>query len=281
MNDHPVLDGMPTRLYSAAPSRLTTYLDCPRRYRMTYLDRPQPPKGPPWAHNSIGSAVHSALAKWWDLPEERRTPEAGGTLVVSGWLDEGFRDDRQSLDARERAREYVERYLHDVDPAVQPIGIERTVSLKTPRASLWGRVDRIDERPGQGVVVVDYKTGRSVLTVDDARTSIALAVYAAAATRTFRRPCTTVELHHLPTGEVVTWDHTDESLHRHLRRADSIAAELGDLDARFKAGLTPQEADEAFPASVGALCGWCDFRSSCAAGRSVPAQRPWAAVPDA
>lgn len=278
MNDQPVLDGMPTRLYSAAPSRLTTYLDCPRRYRMTYLDRPQPPKGPPWAHNSIGSAVHSALAKWWDLPEERRTPEAGGTLVVSGWLTEGFRDDKQSLDAREQAREYVERYLKDIDPTEQPIGIERTVSLTTPRAALWGRVDRVDERPGEGVVIVDYKTGRSVLTVDDARTSIALAVYAAAATRTFRRPCTRVELHHLPTGEVVAWDHTDESLQRHLRRADSIAAELRDLDARFKAGMSPQEADEAFPASVGPLCGWCDFRSSCSAGGSVPAQRPWAAV---
>jgi RecB family exonuclease len=280
VNDQPVLDGMPTRLYSAAPSRLTTYLDCPRRYRMTYLDRPQPPKGPPWAHNSIGSAVHSALAKWWDLPEGRRTPEAGGTLVVSGWLTDGFRDDAQSLQARERARDYVERYLHDVDPTVQPIGIERTVSTTTPRASLWGRVDRIDDRPGEGVVVVDYKTGRSVLTVDDARTSIALAVYAAAATRTFRRPCTRVELHHLPTGEVVTWDHTDESLQRHLRRADSIAAELGALDARFKAGMSPQDADESFPANVGPLCGWCDFRSSCPAGRVVPAQRPWAAVPD-
>jgi RecB family exonuclease len=273
-------EGMPTRLFSAAPSRLTTYLDCPRRYRMTYLDRPSPPKGPPWAHNSVGSAVHGALARWWDLPEERRTPEAGGTLVVSGWLTEGFRDDAQSLAARERAREYVERYLHDVDPTVQPIGIERTVSLTTPRAALWGRVDRIDERPGDGVVVVDYKTGRSVLTVDDARTSIALAVYAAAAARTFRRDCSRVELHHLPTGDVVSWEHSEESLHRHLRRADSIAAELAALEARFQAGMSPREAEEEFPASVGPLCGWCDFRSVCEAGRSVPAQRPWAAVPD-
>lgn len=271
-------EGMPVRLYSAAPSRLTTYLDCPRRYRMTYLDRPQPAKGPPWAHNSIGSAVHGALAKWWDLPEERRTPEAGGTLVVSGWLTDGFRDDEQSLKSRERAREYVERYLQDVDPTDQPIGIERTVSMKTARAALWGRVDRIDERPEEGVVVVDYKTGRSVLTVDDARTSIALAVYAAAATRTFRRACTRVELHHLPTGEVVAWDHTDESLQRHLRRADAIAAELGELDARYKAGMAPDEADGAFPANVGALCGWCDFRGSCSAGRAVPAQRSWASV---
>jgi RecB family exonuclease len=280
-----MLDGMPQRLYSAAPSRLTTYLDCPRRYRFGYLERPTPPKGPPWGHNSVGSSVHSALARWWALPRARRTPEAGGTLLVNGWLTDGFRDHRQRVMARERAREQVERYLAHVDPDDEPIGIERTVAVRTPRAALWGRVDRIDDRgdgeTGEGVVVVDYKTGRSVLTVDDARTSVALAVYAAGTARTLRRRCTRVELHHLPTGEVLAWDHTDGSLQRHLHRADSVAAELGRLDEQFRAGMAAKEADEAFPANVGARCGWCDFRSVCAPGQVVPAQQPWAGVVDA
>ena len=279
MSEQLGFDDMPARLYSAAPSRLTSYLDCPRRYRMAYLDRPTPPKAPPWGHNSVGAAVHTALAKWWDLPLEKRTPEAGGALLVRSWLSDGFRDDAQREDARERARAQVERYLEDVDPTQEPIGIERTVSLKTSRAALWGRVDRIDDRPGEGIVVVDYKTGRSVLTVDDARTSLALAVYAAATARTFHRPCTRVELHHLPSGEVVVWDHTDETLQRHIRRADSIAAEVAALDERFRAGMTPGEADEAFPASVGPQCGWCDFNRVCEVGRAVvPAKEPWAGV---
>jgi hypothetical protein len=80
----PTLDGMPEPLYPATPARLGTYLDCPRRYRMAYLDRPTPPKGPPWGHNSVGAAVHNALARWWDLPRDRRTPQAGGALLVSG-----------------------------------------------------------------------------------------------------------------------------------------------------------------------------------------------------
>lgn len=273
-------EGMPTRLYPATPSRLTSFLDCPRRYRMAYLDRPAPPRGAPWAHNSVGAAVHTALARWWDLPERSRTPEAGGMLLVRGWLTDGFRDGRQSLDARERAREYVERYLTDVDPAVRPIGVERTVSLRTARAALWGRADRIDDRPGEGVVVVDYKTGRSVLTVDDARASMALAVYAAATARTLRRACTRVELHHLPTGDVVAWDHTDESLEQQLRRADDLAAELGVLDSAYDAGLSRVEADEAFPAHVGPRCGWCDFRSSCRPGQSVPPHTSWDGIDD-
>ena len=65
-------EGMPRRLYACTPTRLSTWLDCPRRYRMTYLDRPPPGKGPPWAHNSLGASVHNALAGWWRLPRGRR-----------------------------------------------------------------------------------------------------------------------------------------------------------------------------------------------------------------
>ena len=273
-----MLEGMPARLYPAAPARLLTYLGCPRRYRLGYLERPAPAKGPPWGHNSVGSSVHAALARWWDLPRRQRTPAAGGALLVSSWLTDGFRDGRQSRVARERSREQVERYLGDVDPDEVPLGVERTVGLITEHASLWGRVDRLDDRAGHGVVVVDYKTGRSVPTVDDARSSLALAVYAAAAARVLRRACTRVELHHLPSGEVLAWDHTQESLDTHLRRADSLAAELSVLDERYRSGTSGDDVDEVFPARVGPRCGWCDFRAVCGPGRRVPPRAPWAGV---
>ena len=272
-------EGMPTRLLQAAPSRLVTYLDCPRRYRLTYLDRPAPPKGPPWAHNSLGAAVHSALANWWKLPVGQRTVARAGELLDDAWLPDGFRDEAQHQLARVRARDMVTAYVAELDPSDEPVGVERTVALKTDRAALFGRVDRIDDRASDGLVIVDYKTGRHVLTVDDARTSLALAVYAAGATRTLRRTCTRVELHHLPTGEVVAWDHTEESLARHLRRADSIAAEIVELDDRFRAGVSPEDADMMYPPRVSSLCGWCDYNRACAAGSAAESPRePWAGL---
>ncbi|MGN6330199.1 MAG: PD-(D/E)XK nuclease family protein, partial [Motilibacteraceae bacterium] len=65
---------MPRRLFRASPSKLLAWVDCPRRYRMQYLDRPTPPTRPQRAHTSLGVAVHNALRDWWDLPGEHRTP---------------------------------------------------------------------------------------------------------------------------------------------------------------------------------------------------------------
>src|SRR5205085_245515 len=112
-----LLEGMPRRLYPCTPTRLTTWLDCPRRYRFSYLDRPAPPKGPPWAHTGLGTSVHTALASWWRLPLRQRTPQRGAALVREGWVREGYRDEEQSEQVRERAAGWVRDYLADVDPA--------------------------------------------------------------------------------------------------------------------------------------------------------------------
>ncbi len=276
MTSQGTLAGMPSRLFRATPTRLTTWLDCPRRYRFTYLDRPPPPTGPPWAHNTLGAAVHVALADWWRLPLERRTIAAAGALLDRAWRTDGFRDATQAEEWRLRCRDMVERYVARLDPANEPRGIERTVSTVYGRMALSGRVDRIDERPDGELVVVDYKTGRHLLTVDDARSSLALAVYAAAAARTLRRPCRRVELHHLPTGEVVGWDHNERSIERHLSRADDIAAECVTADEAFAAGRT---GDDVFPPRLSSQCAWCDLRPACPEGRAhVPQRAPWAGL---
>ena len=139
---------MPRRLYPCTPTRLSAWLDCPRRYRMTYLDRPPPPKGPPWAHNSVGASVHNALAGWWRLPLAQRTVAAAGSLVDRGWIDEGFADETQSARYRERAIDMVEGYVARLDPADEPVGIERTVATRTD-VIVAVRPDRPAGRPAR------------------------------------------------------------------------------------------------------------------------------------
>jgi RecB family exonuclease len=124
--------------------------------------------------------------------------------------------------------------------------------------------------------VVDYKTGRHLLTTDDARSSMALALYALAAGRALRRPCHWVELHHLPTGDVIAWSHTEESLARHLSRAEDIAEECAAADEQMRDGLPADRYDEVFPPRPGPSCAWCDYRRHCPEGaEAAPPRRPW------
>src|SRR4051812_11037814 len=134
------LDGMPQRLVSCTPSRLATWLDCPRRYRFVYVDRPSPPKGPPWAHNSVGAAVHTALASWWRLPIAERTSAGAASLVRKGWISLGFRNDEQSDEWRDRAAEMVGGYVERLGPHDEPVGVERTGGMRTERAALSRRL---------------------------------------------------------------------------------------------------------------------------------------------
>src|ERR1700735_5300895 len=91
-------EGMPRRLYSCTPTRLTA------------RDRPVPQKGPPWGHNSLGASVHNALAGWWRLPLARRTAQGAGALLEAGWINEGYASDAQSARYRDWARQMVEGY---------------------------------------------------------------------------------------------------------------------------------------------------------------------------
>ncbi|HZV25631.1 MAG TPA: PD-(D/E)XK nuclease family protein [Acidothermaceae bacterium] len=277
---------IPGRLFACTPSRLTSWVDCPRRYRLTYLDRPRPPAGPPWAHNSFGAGIHNALAGWWRLPRGQRSVGAAGQLLDAGWSAEGFRDPAQSSAWLVRGRALVQRYVAALDPGREPLGVERTIAARTNRLALSGRVDRLDDRDGE-LVVVDYKTGRRPLTVDDTRGSMALALYAVAAAATLRRRCVRVELHHLPTGEVHAYEHTDESLQRQVRRAEQIADEAEAATAELKAQTAaapvgapaPASAAEMFAPRPGSQCGWCDMRAHCPEGAAAaPAQLPWAGL---
>ena len=327
---------LPRPLFAATPSRLTNF-ECPRRYWFTYLVRPSVPKGPPWAHNTVGAAVHVALARWWQLPAGQRTPEAGVSLVHRHWQTDGFADQTQADAWRDQAGEWVRSYLRDEitrgDTAREPRGVERTVSVRTNRLAISGRVDRIDERPRhddhdpeddggptghtelQGpvgsaatddsqsvaearrtrplepampgprpqlattereLVIVDYKTGRSRLDGDDARGSLALALYAMAAERTLHQRCRRVELHHLPTGTVAAFEHTDETLAQHLRRAEQAALDIMAAQDTVEAGADP---DEVFEPVTGPGCSWCDYRRLCPAGQAASRPREsWAGL---
>jgi putative RecB family exonuclease len=270
---------VPRPLIRITPVRLATWSDCPRRYRLTYVDRPAPPRAGARTASTLGAVVHLALRAFYDLPAAQRTPAAAAALVDRHWNAEGFRDVAQATEYRLRARDWVADYAAGAGAGATPVALERWVSVPTSRIVAEGRVDRIDRRPGPDdadeLVVVDYKTGQSP-TADDAYRSPALALYAVGAQHTLRGRCTRVELHHLPTGEVAAAVHDEASLCAHLSRAEETAEQAADAAEALAAGGDP---DALFPPCPAARCGWCDVRWHCPEGRAAaPEREPWASL---
>lgn len=246
-----------------SPTALLSFEECPRRYRMTYVDRPRPPKPPIDAYRYVGVMAHAALAAWW---------ESGNAVayLADHWDPDVFADERQATRWYAKVSDWITRYTETLDRDEPPVGIERTVSFDDDSMIFSGRVDRVDERSGM-LRIVDYKTGHRLLEPGAARASQPLALYAVAATRTLRRPCYRVELHHLPTGTVSVGVHDDESLARHLDRARNTAVDITAAVDSLSAGAAP---DEVFPPQPGPLCGFCEHQARCPEGNQFPPADP-------
>jgi len=254
------------RLIAVSPTKLDVWQQCAFRFRLQYVQKAR--VDGVWAHLSMGNAVHAALRDWFD--DEDRRPEGAAGLVRANWSALGFRDDEHSAHWRVIAEQMTTRYVEQ-HAADRPVGQERTLGSLAEHVTISGRIDRLDERDGE-LVVIDYKTGKTVPTVDDAKVSRALAIYALVVQRSLRRPAYTVQLHHVPSGVVVEHRHTDDSLARQLARVDAIGRDIG---RALESGL-----DSDFPTSSGPLCGWCDYRDLCPDSAAAPAQPSWAGLPD-
>ncbi|MGC1206929.1 MAG: PD-(D/E)XK nuclease family protein [Ornithinimicrobium sp.] len=258
------------RLLSVSPSKLGQWLDCPRAYRLHYMDRPRPSKAPQRAIASIGNSTHATLAQFWDLPDIERTPSRVEELMARLWQRSGFVDEAQSQKWRGLATGWVIDYLRTIDRIAQPVAVERTVSMPTATLAITGRVDRVEERDGE-LVVIDYKTGSKGVEPVTARTSLALGLYALAMSRMFRRPVRLVELHHVPTGSVDAHRHTEESLARKLAEAESIGMDLRAAEQDY---AHDGPAATSFAPNPSALCQWCDVQAHCPTGLAVGPPHP-------
>jgi putative RecB family exonuclease len=255
-----------------SPTSLDAFEECPRKYWFAHLSRPRPPKPPLDAYRYVGVAAHKVLGDWWDYIPDLRTSHTVATDLARMWSPGTFRDEAQSTRWLTIVTGWVRRYVASLDKHAVPVGIERTVSYADDGIRLSGRVDRVDERDGL-LRIVDYKTGHNPLEPGDARTSRALALYAIAAARIFRKDCWRVELHHLPTGQHSTALHSPISLDRHLNRAKATAADITAATDSLADGATT---DEVFPVRPGPLCGFCEFRTACPSGQAYPAADPHA-----
>ncbi len=165
-------------------SQLATYDDCPLRYAYQYGLRVRDDAGAP---AELGSLVHEVLAEFLrpDRAEDR-TRETLLAIAADHWRDDIARYRPQIEECRRDFYSMLDTWWiaegEGID-AVDVLHVERRFEIEVGDVHLVGAIDRVDRTAdGEGLRIVDYKTGRHEPRPDSMPDDLQLAVYHLAAT---------------------------------------------------------------------------------------------------
>ncbi|MGI8777208.1 MAG: PD-(D/E)XK nuclease family protein [Acidimicrobiales bacterium] len=169
-------------------SQLSTYDDCPLRYAYEYG---LGVRGEAGVQAALGTLVHEVLATFNDPDTDAGVPhtrEGLFNLAEQRWHDDIARYRPQVEEARRDYFAMLDRWWEaeggDERLAPDVLAVERHFEVEAGGHVLTGYIDRIDRAAdGEGIRIVDYKTGKAEPRLDAVADDIQLAVYHLAATR--------------------------------------------------------------------------------------------------
>ena len=145
-------------LRTLSPSRAGDFKVCPQLFKFRSIDKiPEPPT----IYQARGTTAHLALQRLFDLPPDRRTPEALYDLFRKAWVE--IRDDEypELFESIEEEREWGIESLHLLanyftleDPtAFDPIDRELDMLEQFDGMVIRGILDRMEETPVEMVLL--------------------------------------------------------------------------------------------------------------------------------
>ena len=257
---------VPTPPRRLSPSGAGTFEQCPRRWRMRYVERlPDPPGEAALA----GSFAHRVLELLMQRDPHERTVEVAKAIARAEWpgveADPDFRalgfDETGSKHFRWKAWQAIEGLWALEDPkAVDVRATEHDVEADLGGVPFRGIVDRLDEE-GDGLVVTDYKSGKAPSARFRRGRLDQVLLYAAAVEQATGEMPVHARLLYLgqrPVGIKVTRE-----------EIDSVVDKLAGTWAAIN---TACDTDE-FEPRTGPLCGWCPYVDRCPEGTKEVAKR--------
>lgn len=156
----------PEQQVKVSPSKVETFATCGLRWLLTSAGGDSPSQG----SANIGTLIH-------DIAHELGDDVDHATLVAEvdrRWgrlgLPSGWVSDKQRDLAHEMVRRLADYYTLARSSGWEKVDSEREIRVDVGRATITGRVDRLERHPDGGLRVLDYKTGSSSppkKTIDD------------------------------------------------------------------------------------------------------------------
>jgi hypothetical protein len=164
-----------------SPSRITTFLACPVKYRWSYVD----PRGKWYVrakhYYSFGTTLHKVLQRFHDAGDAGvQTVEQAVEAVSGEWVAEGYASPEHAAQAQSEGRQIVEAYVQAAIEApreARTLFLEKFLRVDMGEFDMIGRLDRVDEHPDGTLEVIDYKSGRLEVSPEDVVMDIGVCCY--------------------------------------------------------------------------------------------------------
>ncbi len=236
-------------------SDVETYRRCPLRYKFARVLKIPTEQT---QSQRFGIVVHQVLERFHSAEGEREGDAKLGTLselldlLDTAWRRAGMGEGARERELRGKALRALTRYHERLreEPA-QPLWFERSFAFDLGPHHVRGRVDRVDQLPGGGYELIDYKTGYPK-TPEELSEDIQLSLYAIAA------------------REAWGLQDTRESYYYVLDDRKVPVPRKGEEDAEWVRGAvlevgTGIMAQNFEPTPSPAVCALCDYRIVCPA----------------
>ena len=243
-----------------SPSKVSSFTDCALAFRLSAIDRlPEPPS----VAATRGTLVHLALEHLFEREPAGRTRENSvldlERATTAMRTDPDFTGLGLDADAEstffDEAAKLLRNYFDLEDPTtIRPIGLELRLEAKVGDLRLRGIIDRLELDEDGGLVVTDYKTGRSPGQTYQQNKLGGVTFYALLCEELFGVLPSRIQLLYLGDTTALTTEPTEQAT-RALRNKTR---------ALWNAVETACERED-FRPKPGPLCNWCSFHAFCPA----------------
>ena len=246
---------------SFSHSKLSSYQQCPQKYKFRYIDEIPPPIRSIELH--LGDSVHRALEKLYADAMRGQVASRDDLLACfqQKW-DEGYSPQLRIVRSGATARTYLEmgrQMLADYHWSFHPFTQSTTLELEekflfplSENHEIRGIIDRLARNKDGSLEIHDYKTSRRLPNPAQVSEDAQLALYEIAIRH--RWPDTqriSLIWHYLAFDKEIKITKTGKQLETVKRNTLGLIQRI--------------EAATSFPTRVTALCDWCEYKEICPA----------------
>lgn len=226
---------------------LSQFSQCPLKYKYHYIDGLAERYGKARPYFSMGSSVHQALEDFFRIKEKKkRTLQNLHYLLRKNWIRAGYGTRERERKWGLRALEMLTNFYNTYDCYITPIMVERTFEAKLDGLILTGRIDRVDKLQGGSYEVIDYKTGKNLLTQEE---NLQLVLYSLGLKYAYGIEPRVLSFYFLQKNQKVSIVRTPELIQVGLARIKDMVQEI--------------KSTEEFEARPNRYCGMCIFKRIC------------------